>query len=146
MLTIPTDETRYVTYVTHYYHGFIVDEKETKRIANELLRNPTEYVPPQNCYGYIFNQYRELDVIFYGEKITLKKCVFTSPFIIPDGKIYTLKKLQAENTDGNLDILIGNIERNSPSKRAVKTRMGGWIEYTDNIRIITKGEKHVYSR
>jgi hypothetical protein len=106
-------ETR--KYITYYMPGSFFPESHTERVESFV----TPKTLPKDCFGFDFHE---------------------TDFIVDEGKDFAgaTRKVGVRNLVGwivpmndipdndNYSILKGNIERNSPSKEAVRTRMGNW--------------------
>lgn len=115
-------------YVEFLYPGILFSESSIREIKTrnykKLIRIPKE------CYGFRFFDREEIknsrEVLKGNERNWSGTYYF--------GKLYTINQVKTEFP--NEKILIRNIERNSKTGKAIRTRWGNWQLFEKDDKII----------
>lgn len=115
-------------YVEFLYPGILFSETSVREVKTRQYKKLKKI--PKECFGFRYFDKEEIKKC--GDILRSKEKNWSGLYCF--GEVYTLDRVKKEYP--NEKILIGNIDRNSRTGKAIKTRRGNWILFEKNDRII----------
>ncbi len=115
-------------YVEFLYPGIFFVDTSIREVKTRNYKNLQRI--PKGCFG--FRYFDKEEIKKSGEILEGRKKNISGTYYF--GEVYPINRIKKEYPKER--ILIGNIERNSRTKTAIKTRCGNWQIFSKGDRII----------